>query len=430
MKTIANYNLNNSLINYRVKYYTLLIFLTILCIPSYASYPSWGSWVTSSNSRVSMKLRIPVNIVNNGKISVPANFGMGRTGTITITAGCEAVQYVSIVQEGNPTQNLLYLKRGDPSYWTIPGAAGSQWKEIDTWENSGYSVTTVDFSAVTITSSLLSGYSTVRINGNNGSRPITVAEGQALYEWVLSGGNLLAEIPYTDMVPGVSLFGVQSIMGENGGTYGTSWYFSGAPWIIGPVLGPWGTINNFASECMDYPVLSPNHNFEIDVDVFGYPAIVHKSYGSVYENSKKVIIVFAQGWSHDASHPGNAYQANIYEGDNLAFLTSCIDYFQLGVGTNEIKINMNPIIRISPNPFNSRAILSFTLKETSNVTIQIIDIYGNLLETLLNQNHLAAGEHELEINCDNLSVGLYFVRISSGKTVAVEKLLKGISTRK
>ena len=375
-----------------------------------------ASWITVS----------PTSGSNNGSItvSVTSNTGAERTGTITVTTTCGTFQTIAVMQEGISTQNLLYLKRGNPSSWTTPEQPGSQWREIQTWENSGYTVTTIDFLSVTINTSLLSNYSTVRINGNNGDRPITSSEGQALYQWVQSGGNLFAEIPYTNMVPGVSLFGVQTINGQNGGSNGTSWHFNGAPWVIGPVFGPTSTIEEFASECMDKPALTSNHNFEIDATISGYPAIVHKSYGSEYENTKKVIIVFAQGWSHDASYPGNAFRANIYQGDNLAFLSNCIDYFQFAVGNEVIKIDNYPYVRISPNPVNSKAILSLSIQESERVTMEIIDINGNKLWILLNNKQIAVGEHEFEINCEHLATGLYFVKVTTEKFVAVEKLLK------
>lgn len=180
------------------------------------------------------------------------------------------------------------------------------------------------------------------------SRALTSAEGNAIYNWVMNGGKLLADIGWTIHVPGVAPFGVQTIEGQNGGSTGLSWYFHGAPMTDGPVTGPMGGVALFASSAMDHPVLSTPNNLITDCSKSGYPMIVHNQF-----NQGKVVIVFAHAWSHDLDWSTNAYRSTIFQANNLQFLQKVIQYFQTGTTTNTIAIgSVNPssgvTINISP----------------------------------------------------------------------------------
>jgi hypothetical protein len=79
-------------------------------------------------------------------------------------------------------------------------------------------------------------------------------------------------------------------------------------------------------------------------------------------------------------------------------------------------------VRAYPNPFNARATISYTLAEPSMVTIEIYDILGNLVETLVNQN-LPVGHHQIGWNAGYMSSGMYFYRIQAGDQSKVDKLI-------
>jgi len=217
-------------------------------------------------------------------------------------------------------KKMLYLKNGDPSSWTTPGASGSQAEEISRWENAGFEVTTMDLSNTTITSSLLSNYDILRLYSYKG-RGYTSNESNAISSYVTNGGNLFADVPHTSDVSAVSFFGVDNILGNNGGSNGLDWFYHGAPYVFGPITGPTGSLSTMAIECMDRPVLKSNHSLTIDATVEGYPAIAHGSFGS-----GKIVLMLVVSWSHDATYPGNAYRANIYQEQNLQFLQNCIVY--------------------------------------------------------------------------------------------------------
>jgi len=66
-----------------------------------------------------------------------------------------------------------------------------------------------------------------------------------------------------------------------------------------------------------------------------------------------------------------------------------------------------------PNPFNASTTISYSLPEGSNVNIDIFDIMGRKIETLVT-GHQSAGEHSIVWNASNVSSGVYLYRITAG----------------
>ena len=65
-----------------------------------------------------------------------------------------------------------------------------------------------------------------------------------------------------------------------------------------------------------------------------------------------------------------------------------------------------------PNPFNASTTIEFSLPEASDVTIQIYDILGRSIETLISGS-LSAGTHSIVWHADNQPSGVYFYRIQA-----------------
>jgi len=80
-----------------------------------------------------------------------------------------------------------------------------------------------------------------------------------------------------------------------------------------------------------------------------------------------------------------------------------------------------------PNPFNPETIISFGLKEDSQVLLQIYNIKGQLITTLLNENVLA-GYHEIlwngkNSNGEQVASGLYLYRMTTTDFSQIKKML-------
>jgi hypothetical protein len=75
-----------------------------------------------------------------------------------------------------------------------------------------------------------------------------------------------------------------------------------------------------------------------------------------------------------------------------------------------------------PNPFNPSTTIEYSLERDGNVEIEIMDILGRRVTLLVNE-HRQKGYHTVNFNATNLSSGIYFYRIKSGKFVETKKML-------
>ena len=76
-----------------------------------------------------------------------------------------------------------------------------------------------------------------------------------------------------------------------------------------------------------------------------------------------------------------------------------------------------------PNPFNPSTTITFDVPAQSRhaVSLQLYDIKGQLVETLVNEV-FPAGSHSMQWNPVNLSSGVYIVQLKAGETVFNQKI--------
>jgi hypothetical protein len=85
-------------------------------------------------------------------------------------------------------------------------------------------------------------------------------------------------------------------------------------------------------------------------------------------------------------------------------------------GANEDQLSQN-----YPNPFTRTTTLSFAT-QGGMVSIQLFDVQGRLIKTLVQQNY-PRGRHEVTINREGIPAGNYFYRISSAKEQSTRKMM-------
>ncbi|NQU32316.1 MAG: T9SS type A sorting domain-containing protein [Bacteroidetes bacterium] len=87
-----------------------------------------------------------------------------------------------------------------------------------------------------------------------------------------------------------------------------------------------------------------------------------------------------------------------------------------------IQLNQN-----YPNPFSGETTISFVLSEDGNTKIEILDIRGSLVASLLN-GHLSAGKHNVNWDgCNHNGIRLpeayYLIKLQSGNSVKTQKMM-------
>ncbi len=74
-----------------------------------------------------------------------------------------------------------------------------------------------------------------------------------------------------------------------------------------------------------------------------------------------------------------------------------------------------------PNPFNPSTTIQFSIPETEHVSLKIFDSVGREVKSLVNDN-LGAGVYSIDFNAGNLSSGVYFYRLKTGRFQETRKL--------
>lgn len=75
----------------------------------------------------------------------------------------------------------------------------------------------------------------------------------------------------------------------------------------------------------------------------------------------------------------------------------------------------------SPNPFNPVTTISFTLPMDSIVQIEVYNLNGQKIDTLIDEK-LSAGKHTVNWNGSHYASGLYFCRLRAGNMITTSKM--------
>ena len=95
-----------------------------------------------------------------------------------------------------------------------------------------------------------------------------------------------------------------------------------------------------------------------------------------------------------------------------------------GVSTVDEDLDIAKQITLSqnyPNPFNPSTQISFTLPEAANVALDVYNMLGQKVATLIDGKQ-SAGVHIVNFDASNLSSGIYLYRIQAGTTVQTKKM--------
>ena len=122
--------------------------------------------------------------------------------------------------------------------------------------------------------------------------------------------------------------------------------------------------------------------------------------------------------------PNIAYQYRLRQVDKDGSM-SCESFSKIVTlvfeGQTELALYQNV-----PNPVSNHTAISFTLSQESNVRLEVVDVFGNVVKTLVNSN-VNAGNSTVEWNAlDNnnrpVPSGSYIVRLVAGNDVRTMKM--------
>ena len=101
-----------------------------------------------------------------------------------------------------------------------------------------------------------------------------------------------------------------------------------------------------------------------------------------------------------------------------------IDKLMTNISINTLQYKTK--VSAFPNPFHDHITISYTLEKTSNVRVDILDLNGSLIQTLIKQNNISAGEYKQTANLSsqNLPAGIYLIRYKIDDYSYSEQIIK------
>ena len=76
-----------------------------------------------------------------------------------------------------------------------------------------------------------------------------------------------------------------------------------------------------------------------------------------------------------------------------------------------------------PNPFNPTTAIGFLLLDVGSVTLKVYDVLGKEIATILDNDIMEEGEHEVTFDANGLTSGMYFYRLTVGSFSETKKLM-------
>ncbi|MCZ8284422.1 MAG: T9SS type A sorting domain-containing protein, partial [Bacteroidia bacterium] len=75
-----------------------------------------------------------------------------------------------------------------------------------------------------------------------------------------------------------------------------------------------------------------------------------------------------------------------------------------------------------PNPSNGKVSIAYTLSASSDVSVELYDVVGKSLKTIVPASHQGAGTHTQQLTLSELSQGMYFVKLRINENETSVKL--------
>ncbi|MFO7524739.1 MAG: choice-of-anchor D domain-containing protein [Ignavibacteriaceae bacterium] len=130
--------------------------------------------------------------------------------------------------------------------------------------------------------------------------------------------------------------------------------------------------------------------------------------------------------------PINNNMAKVFTGEsgnvNLQLIIGTENYAKETAGNISLTPEEYVLNQNYPNPFNPSTTISYNLKEKSNVTLEVFDILGRKIKSLVDGEIQTAGQHTViwngkNISGNSVSSGVYLYRIHANDFIETKKML-------
>ena len=131
-----------------------------------------------------------------------------------------------------------------------------------------------------------------------------------------------------------------------------------------------------------------------------------------------------------ADFDGDNDNSSLVESNGTLYGTSLDPYVNLSfdpnlennwVSVQEVEQN-GVSLSNSPNPATNSTKVEYSITNTGNVTIEVVDITGKVVRTI-NEGQKAAGSYSVELNTSDLANGVYYYTLTAGQNKLTNKMI-------
>lgn len=105
-------------------------------------------------------------------------------------------------------------------------------------------------------------------------------------------------------------------------------------------------------------------------------------------------------------------------GNNIFIDNINVEVITLGVEEQENQFGLN----VYPNPLEGNSVIDFTLTNSEQVNLTVVDLVGKEIMTLMDET-ATNGQHQVAIPANELASGIYFVNLQVGEQVVTQKIV-------
>ncbi len=174
--------------------------------------------------------------------------------------------------------------------------------------------------------------------------------------------------------------------------------------------------NKLAADFRPYPVNSAG-NFKLN---FNGSISESKVVFDFSDNTETNYFYISRGSSYEPVYDQLTIESDFYfSSGTLNILAGTKEQIE-----SQKALNAVPDFRLEqnyPNPFNPSTTIDFALTKSGQTKLQVFDIKGALVKTLLDR-FLDSGPHEILFDAENLASGIYYYRLTNNSRILTKKM--------
>ncbi len=139
------------------------------------------------------------------------------------------------------------------------------------------------------------------------------------------------------------------------------------------------------------------------------------------------VLGFVAGRGTTTEPSSYSYLDDLTSSGNFSYRLKQIDYDGSYAYSNIVEVDVEPVTEFAlnqnyPNPFNPSTIISFSVAQKSNVMLNVYNILGEQVATLVNEVK-EAGSYQVQFNAQNLTSGIYIYKLEAASFTSTKKMM-------